>query len=88
MLVIFIKMIVSFAQAGYRINALSVARMILVIAITTFFLCVVPAWCIVSIGCYLCGVATSLKIVLATAGLIDCFYEVGALVNKDAVKID
>lgn len=47
--------------------------------------CFVPAWCIVSIGCYLCGVATSLKMVLAIAGLIDVFYEYGAVKNHDKI---
>jgi hypothetical protein len=88
MFVVLIKMIIAFSQAGYEINALRVARMVLVMVTLTFFLCIVPAWCIVSIGCYLCGVATSLKIVLAVAGLIDGFYEIGALANKDVVKID
>lgn len=87
MFVIFIKMIAGFAQAGYEVNALGIAKIVLFVAVTAFFLCVVPAWCVVSIGCYLCGVATSLKMVLAIAGLFDGFYEVGALVNKDAVKI-
>ena len=87
MFVVFIKMIAGFAQAGYEVNALSVAKMVLFVAVAAFFLCVVPAWCVVSIGCYLCGVATSLKMVFAIAGLLDGFYEVGALVNKDAVKI-
>ena len=87
MFVIFIKMIAGFAQAGYEVNALGVAKTILFVAVAAFFLCVVPAWCIVSIGCYLCGVAISLKMVLAVTGLIDGFYEIGALANKDAVKI-
>lgn len=87
MFVVFVKMIVGSAQAGYEVNALSVAKMVLFVAVAAFFLCVVPAWCVVSIGCYLCGVATSLKMVLTIAGLLDGFYEVGAIVNKDAVKI-
>lgn len=87
MFIVLIKMIIAFAHAGYEINALRVAKMVLVMATLTLFLCVVPAWCIVSIGCYLCGVATSLKMVLAVMGLIDGFYEIGALANKDAVKI-
>lgn len=88
MFVVFIKMIASFAQAGYEVNALGVAKTILFVVVAAFFLCVIPAWCVVSIGCYLCGVATSLKMVFAIAGVIDGFYEVGALVNKNAVKID
>lgn len=88
MFVVFVKMIVGFAQAGYEVNALSVAKTILFVAVAAFFFCVIPAWCVVSIGCYLCDVATSLKMVLAIAGVIDGFYEVGALVNKNAVKID
>lgn len=88
MFITFIKVIVGYAQAGYEVNALSIATMILLMAVIAFFLCVIPAWCIVSIGCYFCGVTTSLKMILAIAGLIDVFYEVGAIVNKNAVKID
>lgn len=56
-----------------------------VMGIGVLLFCIVPAWCIVSIGCYLCGVATSLKMVLAIAGLIDVFYEYGAVKNHDKI---
>lgn len=56
-----------------------------IMSIGALLFCFVPAWCIVSIGCYLCGVTTSLKMVLAIAGLIDVFYEYGAVKNHDKI---
>lgn len=55
-------------------------------AVGILLFCIVPAWCVVSIACYLCGVPACLKMVLAVAGLIDVFYEFGAVRNHKKIS--